>query len=184
VRIIGGTHKRRLIRFPSSRQTRPMTDRAKETIFNILGDLSYNAAVLDLYAGSGSLGLEAMSRGAREVSFVESGREALQCIRENLQTLKLSNNVELLQLSVFDALKRIENDAKKYDLIFLDPPHNKGLIKKTLHQIDRSDIVRPSGIVVVGHSNKEGLPEVFLTLYFQRSVKIGQTFMSFLIRKA
>src|SRR3990167_1932519 len=149
MRIIGGALKRRKLYFPKTFQTRPVTDRAKETIFNVLGTTCESASVLDLFAGSGSLGIEAISRGAELVCFVESGHEAASCIKKNLELLGLEAAGTVLKTTTELAIKRLQNEAKTFNLIFLDPPHNKGLIKKILHLLDHSVIVPPFGNVVV-----------------------------------
>ncbi|OGW86284.1 MAG: 16S rRNA (guanine(966)-N(2))-methyltransferase RsmD [Omnitrophica bacterium RIFCSPHIGHO2_02_FULL_46_11] len=183
MRIIGGTLKRRKLRFPKTYATRPVTDRAKETIFNVLGTLCEGAIVLDLFAGSGSLGIEALSRGAKEVYFVDSARIAVSCIERNLGDLVLTRGAHVLQLTVPGAISNLKKQDKKFDLIFLDPPHNKGLIKKILNVLGHSDILNSFGTIVVGHSNHEGLPEHLEKLRCQRSIKLGQTFISFLERQ-
>ena len=182
MRIIAGQLKGRKLLFPKTLRTRPVTDRAKETIFNVLGSQCEATCVLDLFAGSGSLGIEALSRGAQEVCFVDSARIATDCIRRNLKTLSLESSTHVLGLPILGALQRLKKQGKTFNLIFLDPPHNKGLIKKVLHHLDHSDIVIPFGNIVVGHSNQEGLPENLETLCYQRSIKIGQTFVSFLVK--
>jgi 16S rRNA (guanine(966)-N(2))-methyltransferase RsmD len=182
MRVIGGLLKRRKFYFPKTRATRPVTDKAKETIFNVLGTICQDAVVLDLFAGSGSLGIEALSRGANEVSFVDSEKPAYSCIYKNLELLGLTGQGHVLAVPVVQAIKNLEKRAKKFNLIFLDPPHNKGLIKKVLHRIDHSDIVVSSGLIVVGHSNLEGLPQDLKTLSLQREIKIGQTFVSWLTK--
>src|SRR3989338_624618 len=180
MRIIGGVLKRRLLSFPKTKETRPVTDRSKETIFNVLGTICENASVLDLFSGSGSLGIEALSRGANETFFVDSSQTAVNCIKGNLNSLSLESKGTVLRSQALDAVTHLEKRKIRFNLIFLDPPHNKGLIKKVLHHLDHSDIVFPSGIVVVGHSNKEGLPKDLQRLCHQRSIKIGQAFISFL----
>ncbi|MBI4368281.1 MAG: 16S rRNA (guanine(966)-N(2))-methyltransferase RsmD [Candidatus Omnitrophica bacterium] len=180
MRIIGGTLKRRQLFFPKTFLTRPVTDRAKETIFNILGGRCRSAAVLDLFAGSGSLGIEALSRGALEICFVDSAKAATNCVMRNLKMLTLESSSKVIRMPVLKAIDRLEKKTKSFDLIFLDPPHNKGLIKKVLHRLDHSAIVAPLGCIVVGHSNQEGLPNFLKTLRAERSTKIGQTFVSFL----
>ncbi|MBI4358888.1 MAG: 16S rRNA (guanine(966)-N(2))-methyltransferase RsmD [Candidatus Omnitrophica bacterium] len=183
MRIIGGVLKRRRIFFPKTLHTRPVTDRAKETIFDVLGTACESATVVDFFAGSGSLGLEALSRGAREVFFVDSARHAIAAIERNLELLALRGKAHILRMPVLSALSKLEKQGKTFGLIFLDPPHNKGLIKKTLHRLDHSVIVSAFGTIVVGHSNREGLPTDLETLCHQRSIKIGQTFVSFLTRE-
>lgn len=182
MRIIGGALKRRRLYFPKTTRTRPVTDRAKETIFNVLGTNCEAAVVLDLFAGSGSLGIEALSRGARQVYFVDHAKAAAVCIERNLKTLSLQAVSHILTMPIFKAIRKLEKQVKKFNLIFLDPPHNKGLIKKVLRHLDHSDIVLTFGTIVVGHSNQESLPDHLETLRYQRNIKIGQTFVSFLIR--
>jgi len=182
MRIIGGALKRRKLFFPKTILTRPVTDRAKETIFNVLGTMCDLATVLDLFAGSGSLGIEALSRGANEAYFVDTARICLLCIEHNLRVLGLEQTGTVLQSPIFNAIEKLESQDKRFSLVFLDPPHNKGLIKKVLRRLDRSDIVAPFGNIVVGHSNQEGLPKDLETLCHQRSIKIGQAFVSFLVK--
>ena len=182
MRIIGGALKRRKLYFPKTIQTRPVTDRAKETIFNVLGTTCESAVVLDLFAGSGSLGIEALSRGASEVYFVDHAQAALFCIERNLKMLSLQPSSYLLRAPVLNAISKLEKQGKRFNLVFLDPPHNKGLIKKVLHRLSHSDIVSPFGNIVVGHSNQESLPENLETISNQRSIKLGQTFLSFLVK--
>ena len=183
MRIIGGLLKRRKLYFPKTRATRPVTDRAKETIFNVLGTVCEEALVLDLFAGSGSLGIEALSRGANHVDFVDSEKPAYSCIHRNLEALGLAGQGRIMTIPVLEAIKSLEKQGKTFNLIFLDPPHNKGLIKKVLRQIDHSDIVTTSGIIIVGRSNHESLPPNLNTLYLQREIKIGQAFVCLLARQ-
>ena len=104
-------------------------------------------------------------------------------IKKNLQTLGLHGAARIFQRDASEIVPRLSKWGETFGLVFVDPPHNKGLIKKTLHQLDLSDIVRPLGIIVVGHSNRENLPEQFKSFSFHRSLSIGQSVMSFLVRK-
>jgi 16S rRNA (guanine966-N2)-methyltransferase len=120
VRIIAGTHRGHTIYAPRGRDTRPTSDRVRENVFNILGPVD-GATVLDLYAGSGALGLEALSRGAERVVFVESDREAVRAIERNLDKLQLSGTV--LRQDVATALAAETGAGRKYDLVLVDPPY-------------------------------------------------------------
>ncbi|MFZ5801493.1 MAG: 16S rRNA (guanine(966)-N(2))-methyltransferase RsmD [Candidatus Omnitrophota bacterium] len=182
MRIIGGKFKSRKILFPKNRLTRPMTDRSKETLFDILGNLVDSKRVLDLYAGSGSLGLEAFSRGAAEVTFVDQADWAARVIQKNIEALAIQPFCELIRLDIFKAIDRLEKKGKKFSLIFVDPPFMKGLVKKTLMRLDSSDIVAPFAQVVVGHARQEPLPESFSALNVTRTKRIGQACLSFLFR--
>lgn len=183
MRIISGQLRSRRLVFPRTRKTRPMTDRAKETIFNILGESVVQASVLDLFAGSGSLGLEALSRGASDVTFVDKGPWALRSIRENLKRLGLQKKAFLSGRGVFPALKIFEREGRKFSLVFLDPPYNKGLVKKILLRLDPSDIVTPLTQLVLHRSRQEKLPEDLEKLHLLREKQMGQSCLSFLSRR-
>lgn len=158
-------------------------DRAKEMIFNILGESVEGARVLDVFAGSGSLGLEALSRGAHQVTFIEKGPWALKCLRENLKRLGLDPRARLISQDVFRALQSLGRRPETFSMVFLDPPYNKGLAKKILNQLDRSDIVTPFTQVVVHHSRQEKLPESLERLEVLREKHCGQACLSFLSGK-
>ena len=160
-----------------------MTDRAKETLFNILGELVMGASVLDLFAGSGSLGVEALSRGALEVTFVEKAPWALKTIRENLKRLELEEKALILPGDVLRALESFERKGKTFSLVFLDPPYNKGLVKKILLRLDQSDIVTPLTQLIVHRSRQEKLPDHLERLQLLRERQIGQACLSFLSRR-
>jgi 16S rRNA (guanine(966)-N(2))-methyltransferase RsmD len=180
MRIIGGEFRSRRLSFPKNRKTRPMSDRMRETLFNILGSEVQGARVLDLFAGSGSLGLEALSRGASEVTFVEGGIWAQKTLSKNLGDLGLESRGRLLGQEVFSALRQVSQKGEKFSLIFLDPPYNKGLVKKLLIHLDHSDILAPFTQVIVHRSRQEKLPEPLERLKVLREKEIGQACLSFL----
>ena len=180
MRIISGEFRSRKLRFPKSKKTRPMTDRAKETIFNILGETVRHARVLDLFAGTGSLGLEALSRGAIHATFVEEGDWARKSLSDNVKMLGLVRQSTFLWQDVFKAFKRLEHEGESFDLIFLDPPYNQGLVKKLLNVLGRSDIVTPQTQVVLHRSRQEKLPDSLEGFELQREKQIGQACLSFL----
>lgn len=182
MRIIGGELKSRRINFPKTRLTRPMTDRTKETLFNIVGGLVNGKHVLDLFAGSGSLGLESLSRGALDVTFVDQADWAARVIKKNLADLGLASKGEVLETSVFRALGQLEKKGRIYSVVFIDPPFNKGFAKKTLNRLDQSAILAPFAQIVVGHSAHEDITGEFGRLRLMRSKKIGQAYLSFLFR--
>ena len=182
MRIIGGELKSRKIQFPKSRLTRPMTDRTKETVFNIIGGLVNGKHVLDLYAGSGSLGLEALSRGALDVTFVDQGDWAVKVIMKNLEALDLESKAQVIHGEVMRTIRKLEKEKRHFSLVFVDPPFNQGLVKKTLIRLDQSAILAPFAQVVVGHTRQEQLPESLETLRLARTKKIGQACLSFYFR--
>ena len=182
MRIIGGQLKSRKIQFPKTKLTRPMTDKSKETVFNIIGGLVINKHVLDLYAGSGSLGLEALSRGALDVTFVDRADWATKIIRKNISDLGLQRKAEILEADVLKAIEKLQKSGKTFSLVFVDPPFQQGLVKKTLLKLDQSGIVIPFGQIIVGHHRQEELPEDLQFLKLARTKKVGQACLSFLFR--
>jgi 16S rRNA (guanine(966)-N(2))-methyltransferase RsmD len=183
MRIISGKFKSRRIDFPKNRLTRPMTDRTKETLFNIVGSFVFGKHVLDLYAGTGSLGLESLSRGAISATFVDQASWAQKVIEKNLASLGISHQGTILMRDISSAVKKLEKTGRGFSLIFVDPPFMKGLVKKTLLRLDASDIVLPFAQVVVGHMWREELPNAELkNLRWVRTKRIGQACLSFFFR--
>ena len=183
MRVIGGEFRSRRLVFPKTKQTRPMTDRAKETIFNILGETVSGSRVLDLFAGSGSMGIEALSRGAVEAVFVEKNPWGHRSIRENLKSLGLEGRSRLIALDATQAIRRLEREGENFQLIFLDPPYYQGFTKKILNQLDQSDILTPLTRLVVHYSRQEKLPEGLERLEVLREKRIGQACLTFLSGK-
>ncbi len=179
MRIIAGRFKSRRLARPHWHGVRPMMDRVKESLFGHLGAKVEGSRVLDLFAGSGSLGLEALSRGARSCVFVEESPAALAVLRRNVQTLAVGAQAKMVRGEVLRALARLARQGGAYDLIFSDPPYNKGLVKKTLLALDASDILRPDSWVVVGHARQEPPEEALQALVFEETRFYGQACLSF-----
>ncbi len=182
MRIISGKFKSRKLDFPKNKLTRPMTDRSKETLFNMLGSLIVEKNILDLFSGSGSLGLEALSRGARHTVFVDEANWAVPVIRKNIAAFNLENQARVLQMDVLKAIAKLEKEKARFSIIFVDPPFFSGWVKKALMKLDRSDIVLPFAQVIVGHPAKEPLPDDLQVLKCVRTKKIGQACLSFFFR--
>src|SRR5271156_5613259 len=123
MRVIAGEYRSRVLTAPKGRDTRPTSDRLRETLFNVLAQRIENAVFVDLYAGSGAVGIEALSRGAREAVFVENAEPALKTIRANLAALGIKGGYALEPRSVTAALKRLASSERLVDLVFLDPPY-------------------------------------------------------------
>ena len=182
MRIISGKFKSRLIDFPKNKLTRPMTDRTRETLFNMLGGLVFEKNILDLFSGSGSIGLEAISRGARHVTFVDEAVWAGKVIEKNINTLGVKENARLLQMDILKAIAKLEREKERFSILFVDPPFFSGWVRKALMKLDRSDIVLPFAQVIVGHPAKEPLPDDLQVLKCFRTKKIGQACLSFFFR--
>jgi 16S rRNA (guanine966-N2)-methyltransferase len=180
MRIISGTSKGRRLATPRGQALRPTSDRVKESIFNILGKEVEGKVVLDLFAGTGNLGIEALSRGARKVLFVEKGREALRIIRRNVRQCGFKEEYEIIPKEVNRAIGILEKRGETFDLIFMDPPYEKGLIRKTLSKLNLCRIYHGGSVLVVEHDRREPLPEKMEEWDLARQKRMGDTLVSFL----
>lgn len=148
MRVIAGSAKRLQLKTLDGMDTRPTTDRIKETLFNMLSPYLYDCIFLDLFAGSGGIGIEALSRGAMEAVFVEKNPKAMACIRENLKYTRLDRKALTISSDVMTALYRLEGE-KQFDFIFMDPPYNQGLEKKVLEYLADSQLLSDEGVIIV-----------------------------------
>ena len=146
-RIIGGDHRSRRLSFPDLEGLRPTTDRVRETVFNWLQNYIPGACVLDLFAGSGALGFEAASRGAKEVQFVELSPVAYQALCNNVDTLNL--NAKVTNGDALSFLKSFEAGSTRFDIVFLDPPFRKGLMVEVLSALEASSVLGPGCLVYI-----------------------------------
>jgi len=180
MRIIGGTSKGRKLVTPRSQSLRPTSDRVKESIFNILQDDIVGKVVLDLFAGTGNLGIEALSRGAKKTIFVEKGRQALRLIQRNLTQFGLEERSEILPKDANRAIWILKQRGESFDLILMDPPYEKGLIQKTLMKLNSYPIYHKDSILVIEHDRREPLSTVMDGWNLIRQRRIGDTLISFL----
>ena len=148
MRVIAGKARRLPLVSPEGRGTRPTTDRIKETLFNILQDDIPGCRFLDLFSGSGAIGIEALSRGASKAYFVESNKKAVQCIKDNLNFTKLQDDAVVMAMPVESALKDLEHKVK-FDFIFMDPPYDKLYEKDVLIFLSKSDLINKSSRIIV-----------------------------------
>lgn len=148
MRVIAGKARRLELKTVPGMETRPTTDRIKETLFNMLQYDLADARFLDLFAGSGAIGIEALSRGAAEAVFVEKNPKACACIKENLAFTKLEENGKLLNMDVLQALRSLENKGK-FDFIFMDPPYGKKLERQVLEYLIGSNIADKNTTIIV-----------------------------------
>lgn len=149
MRVIAGKARSIILRTVEGSETRPTTDRIKETLFNMIHTYLYDINFLDLFSGSGAIGIEAISRGAKKAVFVENNRFALDCIRQNLKAAKLQEQGEVLGMDVLSALKTLEGRGEVFDIIFLDPPYKIGLEQEVLNYLENSKLVGEDTIIIV-----------------------------------
>ncbi len=174
MRIIAGALKGRVLA-PVQGRTRPTAARVREAIFNILGAAVAEARVLDLFAGTGALGIEALSRGAAAAVFVEDQPSALKGLRRNLETLGLLERSQVLPLPVAAALRQLAARREPFGLVFLDPPYGGGAASATLKALAASGLILPQAWVVAEHSRRETLPETSGALRQQTLRRYGDT---------
>jgi len=180
MRIIGGQAKGRKLHFPSGLKQRPTSDFLRETLFNLLGPLS-GKTFLDLYAGSGSVGLEAASRGASKVFLVEKDRKIAQIAKENATLLGLGELCSIIAMDVNAGLNKLYKDECRFDIIFADPPYGRDLAGRTIELLKSKPVFLPKAVVVIQHSAREDI-KLFLNeralLVEQR--KYGDSMLTFL----
>lgn len=153
MRVIAGQHKSKALESLEGRNTRPTMDKVKEGIFNSLHEVS--GIGLDLFAGSGGLGIEALSRGMDEMIFVDQNFKAVKVIKTNLRNLDLMKQSEVYKNNADRALKALSKRDIQFDIIFLDPPYEKGLIDDALAKIEEFNLLKKSGIIVCEFNHKE-----------------------------
>jgi len=180
MRIIGGRSKGRVLASPKGQAIRPTSDRVKESIFNALQDKMAGKVVLDLFAGTGNLGIEALSRGAKKVIFVEKERQALGLIQRNLTQFGLEERSEILPRDVKRAIGILKQRGECFDLILMDPPYEKGLIRKTLLELNSQQIYHKDSILVIEHNRREPLPHILEGWNLIRQRRMGDTVITFL----
>jgi len=183
MRIISGTSRGRRLVAPKNQSLRPTSDRVKESIFNILGEGVEGKMVLDLFAGTGNLGIEALSRGAKRTLFVEKERQALLIIQRNLLQCGVERRSEIIPKDVNIAIGILRERGESFDVILMDPPYQKGLIQKTLTKLSSYRIFHEDSILVIEHDRREPLPETVEGWDLIRQRKIGDTLISFLTPK-
>ena len=154
MKVIAGTARGRNIQAPKSGRLRITSDRVKEALFNILGSVE-DMRVLDIFAGSGNMGIEALSRGASKVVFIENDRAHLATITQNLERCRFTTGHEIMAVSFDRAIPRLRESQEIFDVIFADPPYDRELAGQTLAVLAANPILDPEGIVVVEHSSRE-----------------------------
>jgi 16S rRNA (guanine(966)-N(2))-methyltransferase RsmD len=180
MRVIAGKYRSRALRSLKGQRLRPTSDRLRETLFNILGQAVGGASFVDLYAGTGAVGIEALSRGAHHVIFAEQHAPAIALIRRNLASLEIGAEAEILGMDVGRAIERLGSRHVHAQFIFLDPPYAADIeYESTLEALGESPLVAPDGRVIVEHLRKRELPERAGDLELARVVEQGDAALSF-----
>jgi 16S rRNA (guanine966-N2)-methyltransferase len=180
MRVIAGKYRSRTLRSLKGQMLRPTSDRLRETLFNILGAAVEGSTFVDLYSGTGAVGIEALSRGARHAIVVEQHAPAVALIRRNLESLGIGVEGEILGMNVARAIERLEARRVHAQFIFLDPPYAADSeYESALESLGESPLVAPEGRVIVEHLSKRELPERVGELELARVVKQGDAALSF-----
>jgi 16S rRNA (guanine966-N2)-methyltransferase len=175
MRVIAGEAKGRRLRGPRGTEVRPTSDKVKEALFSILGDRVKDARMLDLFAGAGGIGIEALSRGAAHLDFVESDEALADILEQNLTACGFSARAEVHRSDAFRFIKQIR---RPYDLVFADPPYHTWQLKKLLPVLGRGVMITPDGLTVVEHFRKIKLPTRIGHLETVRSYEYGDTILT------
>jgi 16S rRNA (guanine966-N2)-methyltransferase len=178
-RIIGGKGKGRRLLAPKGRETRPTASRVRQTLFDVLAPRLPGCRFLDAFAGSGGVGLEALSRGAARVVFVERSPEAVAVLKRNLAALGVPAEAEVHRQDALVALRALADAGRRFDVVYVDPPYEGDLYETVLEQVGRTGLLDPEGRLVAEHFHKRPLPERIAGLERIRSVRVGDHVLSF-----
>jgi 16S rRNA (guanine966-N2)-methyltransferase len=164
LRVISGSARGRRLLSPKNLRIRPTADRVKESLFNILAVLAGNfgsCRVLDIFAGTGSLGIEALSRGAAQAVFIDNHRESVQLVAKNLRLLSFADRGRIVEMEALAALRSLEKREAPFSLVFIDPPYRQGLAEKVLGYLADSALIDVDSLVIAEIAAGEVLPEEF-----------------------
>ncbi|MBU4310026.1 16S rRNA (guanine(966)-N(2))-methyltransferase RsmD [bacterium] len=179
MKIIGGEFGGRRLKALKSIKMRPTPMRVKEALFNILCNRVVGSSFLDLYAGSGQMGIEALSRGAKEVIFVDNHPSAIRLIRTNLGFLPYEKSPKIPRNNVLRVISSLSKEKKRFDIIFLDPPYESRLVKNTLQALAKSDILKITTLVIAEHHKSLNLDKEIGSLGRVRQERYGDTVLTF-----
>jgi len=180
MRIVAGEFKGYKIRVPKNTSIRFTSEGIRETLFNIIGGKILGSLFLDLYAGCGGVGIEALSRGAKRVIFVEKNQELAKVIRKNIESIRVELDVEVFCQEVDKALKVLGKREERFDFIFLDPPYKKeDLLIKTIKNLAGLDILEKEVTIIGEHYRRVNLPRIVGDLRLSREVRQGDTVLSY-----
>ncbi|GAA0707992.1 16S rRNA (guanine(966)-N(2))-methyltransferase RsmD [Paraclostridium ghonii] len=179
MRVISGKARGLKLNTPKNEDVRPTTDRVKESLFNIINGYIIDGEILDLFAGTGSLGIECLSRGASKCVFVDLNKSSIDIVKSNIKKARVEANSEVMNIDFKSAIEKVKNNSYKFDVIFMDPPYYKDMFIDALKKIEQSNILKEDGIIVVEHDTKHEFPENVGKLCKNRNKKYGNTTLTF-----
>ncbi len=179
MRVITGSARGSVLKAPKGENTRPTSDRVKESLFNIIGYINEEDVVLDLFSGSGGIGIEFLSRGAKSCYFIDEDQNSINVIKANLEKTRLLDRSLIYKNSVDRAIRTLASKNSKFNYIFLDPPYNKDYVEGTLGNISRENLLSESGKVIIEHESRLELKNSYFDLIKVDCRKYGDTSISF-----
>lgn len=180
MRIISGEFKGKKLASLKGNATRPTSDRVREAVFNILSADVKNAAVLDLFAGTGALGLEALSRGASNAVFIDISASAVNIIQKNAAACKIENRARIMRWDIAKNLNCLQATFLPFDLVFMDPPYNQNFMTSALKNLIAAKVLKNSARIIIEHAAAETIPQDIATLHLTDQRIYGKTLVSFL----
>lgn len=179
MRVIAGELKGRKLTAVPGKSTRPTTDKVKESVFNIIGPYFDGGKVLDLFAGTGSLGIEALSRGMSRGVFIDKDVKALQIVRKNIEACRLEEQASVNRNDARKAIVQLAEKGEIFDLVFLDPPYHMNMIPALVNELDQHGLLAEGAVIVAEHSADTELPDEVASLKRWKQVTYGETSVSF-----
>jgi 16S rRNA (guanine(966)-N(2))-methyltransferase RsmD len=179
MRVIAGTYKGRRLKTLEGFSVRPTSDRLRETLFNILAPRIEGTRFADICAGSGAIGIEALSRGAGQVIFVESSLKAARIISENLRNCGIRENYRVINRDALRTLKHFASEKAQFDIIYFDPPYGSDLYSPVMWSIAKNDLLAEDGVVIVEHRRQTPLAPNYDRLRPYRQVTQGESILTF-----
>ncbi len=180
LRVISGRLKGKKLHSVRGLTIRPTADRLRESIFNILSYRVLNAMVLDLFAGTGALGMEALSRGAESAVFVDNNPGALSVIQRNIKSCSFDKQAHIIKWDIKKNLNCLKSEGTAFDLVFMDPPYNQGMVKPALFNLEQTRSLEKGARIVVEHSPLEPIPDHVFMFEIADQRRYGKTLVSFL----
>lgn len=186
MRVISGIAKNRKLKAPPGQNTRPITDMIKEALFNVIGPKVIDSSFLDLFAGSGSVGIEAISRGAKQVIFIDSSYEAIKVIKYNLEHCGLYEKAQVYKNDVFKALDILKKRNLIFDIIYVDPPFtNPKIFDQVMLSLDsKHTLLAPNGVIIIRTQRNKSLPDHYDNLVKNKLSTYGESVLHYYLRKS
>ncbi|SHJ04657.1 16S rRNA (guanine(966)-N(2))-methyltransferase RsmD [Lutispora thermophila] len=178
MRIIAGDLKGRKLESINTDNIRPTSDKVREALFSILGNKVIDSRFLDLFAGSGGVGIEAYSRGARDVVFVDASIDSIKVLKKNLEKINIINETKVIHSDYSVAIERLSNQGREFDIIFIDPPYKMGIALEAAGKILERKLLAEDGIIIIEHDSKDIMPETTGVLVKFKEKKYGNNSLS------